>query len=315
MKRGWKVAARGLSSPFVFKFISPSAKKKWAVFFFVFPGIALFLLFWVYPIVKGFQISFYKWSINPNLPSIFIGLANYQRALRDPVFWLALRNTVLYMAITVPGQIICALIVAVLLDRIKLGRVFFRTVYYLPVITSWVIVSVLFRYLFAEKGLINYLLTDLLHLMPPIPWFTKPGTALTVIMLLGIWKGIGWSMVIFLAALQTIPNELYEAARIDGANAWHEFWRITLPLLRPTMVFVLVMLVIGGFNVFISVQLITGGGPLNQTEVILSYMYKNAFSFLDFGYAASLSYLLATLIFVITLLQLKFLRKPTEMYY
>jgi len=219
------------------------------------------------------------------------------------------------MVITVPGQIVLALAAAVLLDRIKIGRTFFRTIYYLPVITSWVIVSVLFRYLFAHQGLVNYFLTDILHLSSDyISWFRSPARALTVIVLLGIWKGIGWSMVIFLAALQTIPRELYEAASIDGANAWHQFRRVTLPLLRPTMVFVLVMLVIGGFNVFISVQLITGGGPLNQTQVILCYMYKNAFGFLDFGYGAALSYLLAALIFIVSLLQLKFLRRPTEMY-
>lgn len=292
-----------------------SVKKRLTIFAFILPAAALFLTFWIYPILKGFQISFYDWSINPNLPSTFVGLDNYRQAFQDHVFWVALRNTVLYMVITVPGQIVLALSVAVLLDRIRIGRVFFRTIYYLPVVTSWVIVSVLFRYLFAHQGLANYLLTDILHLTSNyISWFRSPTTALTVIVLLGIWKGIGWSMLIFLAALQTIPGELYEAAKIDGANAWHQFRRVTLPLLRPTMVFVLVMLVIGGFNVFISVQLITGGGPLNQTQVVLSYMYKSAFSFLDFGYGAALSYLLAALIFIITLLQLKFLRKSTEMY-
>lgn len=295
--------------------MSLQTKRRWTIFLFILPATIIFLAFWVYPVFKGFQISFYKWSINPRLPSTFVGLANYQRAFRDPVFWLALRNTVLYTAITVPGQIVLALATAVLLDRIRIGRVLFRTIYYLPVITSWVIVSVLFRYLFAHKGLINYLLVDVLHIVPEyISWFTTPVSALTVLILLGIWKGIGWSMVIFLAALQTIPGELYEAAKIDGANAWHLFRRVTLPLLRPTLIFVLVMLVIGGFNVFISVQLITGGGPLNQTQVLLSYMYKQAFSFLDFGYGASLSYLLAALIFFVTLVQLKYLRKPTELY-
>lgn len=295
--------------------MSLSTKKRLTIFVFMLPATALFLTFWIYPLIKAFQISLYKWSINPNLPSAFVGLDNYHRVFHDPIAWLALRNTVLYIAITVPGQIVLALAVAALLDRIKIGRVFFRTVYYLPVITSWVIVSVLFRYLFGYRSLVNYVLTDGLHIFPSyISWFRNPWTALVVIMLLGIWKGIGWSMVIFLAALQTIPGELYEAAAIDGASAWHQFRRITLPLLRPALVFVLVMLGIGGFNVFISVMLITGGGPLNRTQVILSYMYKNAFSFLDFGYGAALSFLLAALIFIISVLQLKFLRRPTEMY-
>lgn len=130
---------------------------------------------------------------------------------------------------------------------------------------------------------------------------------------LGIWKGIGWAMVIFLAALQTIPQELYEVAAIDGANAWRRFISITLPLMRPTLVFTTVMLMIGGLNVFISVYLITNGGPLQRTEVLLSYMYHQAFDFLDFGYGAALSFMLAVIIITASFLQIRFLRRPEEM--
>jgi multiple sugar transport system permease protein len=130
---------------------------------------------------------------------------------------------------------------------------------------------------------------------------------------LGIWKGVGWAMVIFLAALQTIPKELYEAAAIDGASSWRRLISITLPLMRPTLVFTLVMLMIGGFNVFISVYLITNGGPLQRTEVILSYMYHQAFDFLEFGYGAALCFVLAVVIVTISFLQIRFLRRPEEM--
>ena len=208
---------------------------------------------------------------------------------------------------------ILAMLVAVLLDALPRGRVVYRTLYYLPVITSWVVVSLLFKYLFdaSEAGIVNYFLMHILHVISdPIPWLREPGPALIAIMILGIWKGIGWSMVIFLAALQGIPAELHEAAAIDGANAAQRFFRITMPLMRPTVVFVLVMLVIGGFNVFISIYLMTGGGPLHRTETILTYMYNEAFNFLEFGYGTALSYILAIIIFAISFLQIKFLRRP-----
>lgn len=284
-------------------------------YLFILPGLLFFAVFMIYPFVEAFRISLYNWKIMPGAVSPFVGLANYQRAFQDEVFWIALRNTVLYALVTVPGQMILAMLVAVLLDALPRGRVIYRTLYYLPVITSWVVVSLLFKYLFdaSEAGIINYFLMHILHVISdPIPWLREPGPALIAIMTLGIWKGIGWSMVIFLAALQTIPSELHEAAAIDGANAAQRFFRITMPLMRPTIVFVLVMLVIGGFNVFISIYLMTGGGPLHRTETILTYMYNEAFNFLEFGYGTALSYILAIIIFVISFLQIKFLRRPVE---
>jgi multiple sugar transport system permease protein len=139
-----------------------------------------------------------------------------------------------------------------------------------------------------------------------------PGTAMIPIITLGIWKGIGWSMIIYLAALATIPHDIVEAASIDGANTWQRFWQITMPLISPTIVFTLVMLLIGGFNVFISVFLITNGGPMEQTQVLLSYMYHQSFDYLDFGYGAALSFLVAAIIVTASMLQMKFLRRPQE---
>lgn len=284
-------------------------------YLFMLPGLCFFLVFQIYPLVKAFQISLHRWTIMPGQASEFVGLANYLRAFSDPIFWIAIRNTVLYTVVTVPTQIILAMLVALALHHITWGRAVFRTIYYLPVITSWVVASLLFKFLFnSQAGLINYLLNHVLHLTREyIPWLQNPGTALIAIMALGIWKGIGWSMVIFLAALQGIPLEFYEAAAIDGTNRWQRFWYVTLPLIRPTMVFVLVMLVIGGLNVFIPVYLMTGGEPMHRTETILTYMYNEAFNFLDFGYGAALSYLLAVLVFVISFLQIKFLRRPVDL--
>jgi multiple sugar transport system permease protein len=234
--------------------------------------------------------------------------------LRDPLSWVALRNTIIYAAGTVPTQIFVGLVVAILLDSIQRLRVFFRTLYYLPVITSWVVVSILFKYIFAsDAGLANYVLHDVLHVLPGyVSWLQEVPTAMFVIALLGVWKGVGWSMLIFLAALQSIPKDMREAAAVDGAGPIISYTRVIIPMMGPVILFVLVLLTIGGFNAFISVYLITGGAPLHQTEVLLSYMYHQAFDFLDFGQGAAISNLLAILIVGLSLLQIRVLRREVE---
>jgi multiple sugar transport system permease protein len=212
--------------------------------------------------------------------------------------------------VTVPAQMALGMLLALLLNAKIKGRVAFRTLYYLPVITSWVVVSLVFRYLFnPDAGAINYLLVDVLGLVDSnIVWLGDRWTALAAIMVLGIWKGMGWSMLVFLAALQGVPKELMEAAEIDGASRSRRFFSVTLPMLRPVVMFVTIMLIIGGFNVFISVFLMTGGGPAQQTEVLLTYMYNQAFQFLEFGYAAAIAYCVTVLILGISLVQHKLFR-------
>lgn len=295
--------------------MSMKRQKQIIPYLFILPALILFVVFMVYPLLKGFQISFFDWSIMPNKPSTFIGLDNYTRIFSDKIAGVAFKNTILYVAITVPAQMILAMLVAVLINSLTKGKTFFRAVYYIPVITSWVIVSLLFRYLFqSPQGVINYFLVDVFHIVSkPVAFLQQANTAMIPIMSLGIWKGIGWSMIIYLAALSTIPKELTEVAEIDGANGWQRFWSITLPLISPTVVYTLVMLIIGGFNVFISVYLITNGGPMQQTEVYLSYLYHQTFGYLDFGYGAALSFVLAFLIVTLSGLQLKFLRRPQEL--
>jgi multiple sugar transport system permease protein len=268
----------------------------------------------LYPLAKAIQISFYHWELNPDRTSRFVGLSNYAAVLHDPISWVALRNTVLYALGTVPTQIVLGLIVAILLDSIWRLRVFFRTLYYIPVITSWVVVSILFKYIFSsDAGLANYLLHDVLHILPRyVGWLQDVPTALFVVGLLGVWKGVGWSMLIFLAALQSIPKEMREAAAVDGAGPIQSYTRVILPIMWPVILFVMVLLVIGSFNVFISVYLMTAGGPVHQTEVLLSYMYHQAFDYLDFGFGAALSNLLAVLIVGLSLLQIRFLRREVE---
>ncbi len=285
-----------------------------AAYLFLAPGFVLFALVILYPIARALQISLHEWAIVPGIASEFVGLRNYTRALDDPIFWRALVNTGFYMAVTVPVQIVLGLAAAVLLDARMPGRIFFRTLYYIPVITSWVVVSLLFRYLFiTDGGLVNWTLTDGIHLTDQnISWLGGRWTALAAVSILGIWKGIGWSMVIFLAALQAVPHELHEASAVDGAGAWGRFRTVSLPAIRPVVAFVTILLVIGGFNVFTSVFLITAGGPNDATQVLLTYMYRQAFTFLDFGYASSISFILTAIVFVLSLAQLRLFRRPGE---
>src|SRR5690554_469885 len=288
---------------------------RWYVpYLFLLPGLSLYLLWMVYPLGYEFYISFFDWKIMPGQTSQYIGLENYRQVLQDKTFWLSLENTVRYTVVTVIGQMVIGLALAVLVHRVFFAKRFFRAIYYLPVVTSWVVVSFLFQFIFSSHpgGLANYVLTELGVLSQPIAWMSETKTSWVIIYTLGIWKGIGWAMVIFLAALQGIPMELYEAASIDGAGEWSQFRRVTLPLIRRTTLFVLVALVIGGFQVFISVYLITGGGPLHRTEVMLSYMYDRAFDRLWFGYGAAISYILAAIVVFVSFVQMRFFRQTEE---
>jgi len=265
--------------------------------------------------IYSFRISLYDWNIvNPD-SSEWVGLDNYARAIRDPIFQRAVLNTLAYTLITVPGQIIIGLLIAVLLNQDIRGQSFFRVMYYLPVITSWVIVSLLFEYMFSgQAGLVNYILRDVLHIIPKnILWLADPILAFVPIHLLGIWKGVGWCAIIILAGLQAIPDHLYEAAEVDGAGASARFFSITIPLLRPTLVFLVVVLTIGGLNAYISNLLITNGGdPLDLTHFVLTLMYEATFTKLDFGYGSSISYLLTAFVFVISVVQIRILRQRVE---
>ena len=278
-------------------------------YLFLLPGFVMFGLLIVYPMIKAFQMSFYDWNIMPGAISQNIGLANYERAFHDHLFWESAQNSGVYMLLTVPPQIVLGLLIALLLNKKAPGTAFFRVLYYLPVVTSWVVVSLLFRYLFADQGLVNWFLGDVTHVTSGhTSWLSGRWTAMVAISALGIWKGIGWSMMIFLAALQGVSQDLHEAAKLDGAGRWSAFRAVTLPAVRPAIAFVTVMLVIGGLNVFVSVLLMTDGGPADSTQVLLTYMYKQAFSNLDFGYGSAIAVLLTVTVFVISAIQLRAFR-------
>lgn len=283
-------------------------KEKLFPYLFILPGF-LFLLIWlVIPMLSALNISLRNWSIVPNAPKPWTGLLNYKQVLSDSLFWLSLKNTFIYAMVTVIGQMILGLLVALLIDNLIFGKVFFRAVYYLPVVTSWVVVSLLFKFLFnsSPSGFINYLLCNVFHLVDkPVSWLTEANTAFIAIDTLGIWKGIGFAMIIFLAALQSISQDLYESAEIDGAGTFSLFRYITFPALVPTIATVSVMLLIGAFQTYVPVAMITKGGPLHRTEMVVSYIYNTAFTNLNFGYSSALSYIFALIVFGLSRLQLR----------
>jgi multiple sugar transport system permease protein len=213
----------------------------------------------------------------------------------------------MYVAITVPGQIIFGLILACLLNSIRRGQTVFKVICYLPVITSWVVVSLVFKYLFmsGKGGLINYFLMKLHLISTPISWLQNRWTANIVLWLFGIWKGVGWVMVIYLAALQNISKEIHEAAELDGASGIRRFISITIPLVRNTTNYLLTVLTIGGFGAYIHVMMITDGAPLGSTNELMNYMYNTAFATYDYGSAGAQAVLIGIIIFGLTIVQRK----------
>ncbi|SEM21839.1 multiple sugar transport system permease protein [Butyrivibrio sp. ob235] len=290
-----------------------NVKSRLQILFLLLPGLLVFGIFTVYPIIRLFWMSFFKWDFGSFLDQEFIGIENYVTVLADENFRTAFANTIVYTLITVPAQMMIGLFVAMLINSVNHVKIGFRVAYYLPVITSWVIASLVFKYVFNTEGLLNYFLTNVVHVTSQnVRWLDSRWGGMTVAMLLGIWKGIGWNMVVFLAALQTVPLELYESASLDGAGAWQRFIHITLPGIRGTILFALVMLTIGGFNVYTSTKLITGGKPGHDTEVVLTWMYYKAFSNGKFGYSAALSFIIAIVLAILAVLQFRLMQNKDE---
>lgn len=266
-------------------------------------------IFVVYPLFKGVVMSFQDYSPFPGAENPWVGFDNYLQAFEDRKFSYAVRNTILAIVVTVPIVWFLGLFFAVLINLTFVKfKITFRTLYYLPIITSWIVIAFLFRYLFAsgEYGFINYLFyTKLGILNEPIGWFQNQWTALIVIWLFHIWKTVGWAVIVYLAALQGIPKNLYEAAEIDGASAIKTFRFITIPMVLPITIFVIIHLIMGAFNIFPQVYFLTGGGPMNQTEVIQTMIYTEAFEHMNFGYSSALGVMMGIAIFLATWTQQK----------
>ncbi len=270
----------------------------------------MYAVFMVYPIYRQFDISFYDWHIFPGIPNPGVGFANYTRLFNDPAVRTAALNTLLFTVITVPVQMVLGLLAAALLtDRLP-GRGLLRGLIFIPVVTSWVVVSYIFAYIFAEQGgLANAVLSVFAGHTVRIDWLAQRWTGNAVIWMLSIWKGVGWSFVMFLAALDGVPRVLVEASRVDGAPERRVWWHVVLPNIRPAIVFVLVLLVIGASQVFTQVYLLTKGGPYGSTQVLLGDAYQQAFTFFNFSYAAAIASVMAVVVLALSVLQIRVLRE------
>lgn len=270
---------------------------------FVLPGLLLVAVFVLYPMFFTIRISLSEYKIVQGEIS-FLGLDNFKKVLMGSGrFWYAYRNNFLYALVTVPFIIFCGMFFAYLINNLRRGQGLFRVGFYLPVITSWVIVSLVFQYMFnnSDRGLINYFLVDVLHILDDyVPWLLREWSGNAAIWLMGIWKNIGWSMLIYLAALQGIPREQYEAAELDGAGLWKKFTQITMPSLRPTTFYVMVQMIIGSFNVFIQVMMLTGGNPNGRTATLQYLLYDRAFNQFAFGEASAIGLISAVTIVILT---------------
>jgi ABC-type sugar transport system permease subunit len=280
------------------------------------PLMAFFVLFWLYPIIRGFWGSLTLWSaFDPEAP--FIGVDNYTRAVADPIFHASLRNTFVYALMTVSFQTVLGLALALGVDASLRRRGLFRTIYFLPYVTPVIATALIWKFLYQPSlGLFNQLLT--LANLSSHDWLLSTTEALPSIAFYSVWKNVGFSMVIFMAGLASIPRDYIDAAKVDGAGPWQVFRHVTLPLLRPTLLFVLVIRVIftfqefGPFFVMTSEGASLPGGPSNSTIVVAVYQWLMAFRELQLGYGAAMGMILFLIILVLTLVQLRTLRTRWE---
>jgi multiple sugar transport system permease protein len=286
-------------------------RKNWSAYLFIAPGLIHFAIFTLFAVGFAFYISFHEWNIiKPDKP--YVGLENYLKLIDDPRFHRAVKNTLTFM-VGVPLNLLSGLFVALLLNTKVRGQAIYRTLFYIPVVTPLVVSSIIWKWVYqGDYGLLNYYLLKLGLIDHKIVWLADPDLALPALIIMGIWGGTGATMVIYLAGLQSIPEEMYDAAKVDGASAFQRLLYITIPLLRPTTFFLFITAVIGTFQIFTEVYIMTNGGPLNRTTTIGYYLYTKAFRELDMGYATAMAFVLFAMIFVFTVIQWKYTRGDVE---
>ncbi|WP_405097038.1 carbohydrate ABC transporter permease [Oceanobacillus sp. FSL H7-0719] len=271
---------------------------------FIIIAVLAISLFYFYPMIQALLLSFQS-GRGTNME--YVGLDNYIRLFSDPTFRSALFNTFLYLIIQVPIMIVLALVFSVLLNDPTLKfRGFFRTAIFLPAVTSLVAYSVIFKYMFAGDGIVNKFLVDLSIISEPINWLSDPFWSKVIIIIAITWRWTGYNMIFYLSSLQNVDHSIYEAAKIDGANAFQRFTKITIPMLKPIILFTSIMSTIGTLQIFDEVMNITSGGPGNATLSISQYIYNLSFEYTpDFGYASTVSYVIVLLVVVLSIIQFR----------
>jgi len=293
--------------------MAPRLKQSLTPYLFLAPALFVLVLSVFWPAVQAFRLSFMEYGYDLTQAPTWVGLENFQRLLRDQTFWQTLKNTIVYLVCVVPILAIAPLVLAILVNQKLRGIHWFRVAYYTPVVVSMVVAGIAWKWLYADKGLLNYLVSTVTFSNISIPWLTSPDWALFSVMAVTVWKGLGYYMVIYLAGLQGVPADLYEAAAIDGSDGWKKHWDITLPLMRPYIFLVSVISAIAATKVFEEVYVMTRVGPLNASKTVVYYIYETAFqsSDLNLEYACTIGLTLFLIVLTLSLIRLA-LGTPAE---
>ncbi len=279
---------------------------KIAPFLFLLPAGVVLLIFFFLPFFQTISLSFLDYSNNIYNPN-FAGISNYIDILRNPIFYKVMWNTILYLVVAVPILAVIPLFLAILINQKIRGITLYKILIYLPVIVSIVVAAIAFKWLYAQDGILNYGM-QLMHL-PAIGWLTDPNYAIYSVIIVTIWKGIGYYMMIYLASLMSVPQELYEACDIDGANFWTKHLTVTVPHIMPTIALVTTISSISAMKIFAEIYVMTKGGPLNSTKTIVYYIYEKAFENLDLGYASAMAVILLIIVMIFSLINILFFEK------
>jgi multiple sugar transport system permease protein len=270
------------------------------------PYLLHLLVFAAFPVVFSIVLTFFNWNIIS--PMEWNGLGNWKHVISDRLFWKSIYNTLKFLAVHIPLQIIIALALAEVLNQKIRLRGFFRAAFFMPVVISGVVVTIMWQQLLGyENGIINQLLISVG--LGKVGWLTDPDVAMISIALMATWKNVGLYVILFLVGLQTVPKQYYEAADLEGASHWQKFTRITIPMINPTIFMVMVLSTLGGFSLFIEPYIMTGGGPMNSTLSAVLYIYKEAFVYYHMGYSATLGLFFALMIVLVVIIQKRFIEK------
>lgn len=278
-------------------------QKQITPYLFLLPAIILLGLTVIWPALQAFYLSFTRYEYDITQAPEWVGLANFKRLIADKIFWQTLKNTLIYLVGVVPILVILPLALAILVNQKLRGISWFRAAYYTPVIISMVVAGLAWKWLYAENGLLNQIL-KLIGFNEGIPWLTSPNWVLFSVMAVTIWKGLGYYMVIYLAGLQSIPHDLYEAAAIDGSDGLKKHWDITVPLMKPYLFLVAVISAISATKVFEEVYIMTQGGPRNSSKTVVYYLYDQAFRNLEISYACTIGLVLFLIILGLSILRI-----------